>query len=226
MKNSNGQIIENPKQILNEMNTFFTSIGPNLARDMRDPWIYEGVTIENKMADLNTDQDEVLKLLKEININKSSAIKHLSSKILKPAFILLVHQLTFIHQLCFRNNIFPDTWKKAIVTPLPKEGDMSQCTNYRPISQLPLPGKILEQIIHNRIDLFCNRNVILNENQGGFRKNHSTISTVASFTDNLYTAINNNKFSLATFIDFSKAFDTVNHEILIKKVRKIRNTRK
>ena len=80
-----------------------------------------------------------------------------------------------------------------------------------------MPGKILEHIIHNRVTNFCDNNDILNENQGGFRKYHSAIGTVALFTDNLYEAINNNQISIATFIDFSKAFDTVNHEILLKK---------
>ena len=221
LKNSSGEIIENPKTLSNEMNKFFTSIGPNLAKNMRDPWTYAGVTIHENIDDITTNNEEVSKLLKDININKSSAIKGISSKILKPALTLLVHQLTFIYNLCFQKNIFPKKWKEATVTPLPKDGDLSQCTNYRPISQLPLPGKILEQIIHNRIDTFCNTNNILNENQGGFRKNHSTISTVANFTNNLYNAINVKKYSLVTFIDFSKAFDTVNHDILIKKLGKI-----
>ena len=98
---------------------------------------------------------------------------------------------------------------------------MSQCTNYRPISLLSMPGKIIEHIIHNRISTFCEKNSILTDNQGGFRKNHSTTGTVAVFTDNLYEAINNNKVSIATFINFSKAFDTVNHKILFKELDKI-----
>ena len=203
------------------MNLFFTSVGPNLAKDMRDPWVYAGDDVENSIPDIVTNSEEILKLLKEIHVNKSSAIPTLSSKILKPALISLVDHITFIFNLCVHKNIFPKNWKKATVTPLPKDGDPFQCTNYRPISQLPLPGKILEQIIHNRIDVFCNNNNVLNENQGGFRKKHSTISTVASFTDNLYNAINSKKYSLAAFIDFSKAFDTVNHQILIKKISKL-----
>ena len=62
----------------------------------------------------------------------------------------------------------------------------------------------------HRVDAFCEDNNILNENQGGFRKNHSTISTVAIFTNNLFNAINSKHISIATYIDFSKAFDTVN----------------
>ena len=130
------------------MNNFFTSIGPNLARNMRDQWLYAGNEIDNNV----TNNVEVLNFLKGIDITKSSAVPQLSSKILKPAFILLIDKLTFIYNLCFKNSIFPNAWKRAIVTPLLKDGDLSQCTNYRPISQLPLPGKILEQIIHSRID--------------------------------------------------------------------------
>ena len=84
-----------------------------------------------------------------------------------------------------------------------------------------MPGKILEQIIHNRIDIFCVNNNILNINQGGFRKQHSTISTVAHFTNTLYNSLNSKQYSIATYIDFSKAFDTVDHDILIHKLSKL-----
>ena len=117
----------------------------------------------------------------------------------------------------YMHHRFPDEWKIASVVPLPKGGDMSQCTNYRHSSLLPMPGEILEHIIHNRVTNVCDNNDILNENQGGFRKHHSMIGTVALFTDNLHEAIDNYQISIATFIDFSKDFDTVNHEILLKK---------
>ena len=69
--------------------------------------------------------------------------------------------------------------------------------------------------------MFCDENDIINENQGGFRKKHSTILTVANFTNNIYQSINRKQYSIATFIDFSKAFDTVNHDILFLKLQKI-----
>ena len=80
---------------------------------------------------------------------------------------------------------------------------------------------ILKQILHSRINCHCEENNILNENQGGFRKNCSTISTVALYTNKLFNAINKKNISIATYIDFSKAFDTVDHHILLLKLGKI-----
>ena len=164
---------------------------------------------------------EVLKYLKAIDTCKASSVTNLATKVLKPALLALIDQLTFIYNLCLTLNVFPNDWKVASIVPLPKDGDMSKCTNYRPISLLPLPGKILEHIIHDRLITFCDTNNILNANQGGFRKGHSTSATVALFTNNLYKAINNQNISITTFIDFSKAFDTVNHEISLHKLDKI-----
>ena len=170
--------------------------------------------------DIHTEPIEVTKYLKEIDTSKASAVPYLASKIPKPAFIALADQLSFIFNLCFTTNLFPDDWKIASVVPISKDGDMTQCTNYRHISLLSMPGKILEHIIHARITTFCDNNNILTDNQSGFRKNHSTIGNVALFTYSLYEAINNHEISIATFIDFSKAFDTVNHEILLNKLDK------
>ena len=192
-----------------------------MAQTFSNPWVYSGLLCDNEMNDIRTDRAEVLKLLKDIDIGKSSAVQDLSSKILKPAFIALVDQLTFIFNLAIEINIFPTEWKLATVVPLPKDGDLSQCTNYRPISLLPMPGKILEQIIHNRINSFCDDNNILSKNQGGFRKDHSTISTVASFLNTLYNALNSKEHLIATYFNFSKAIDTVNHKILLSELGKV-----
>ena len=221
LKDENGILISDDKIAANKMNTFFTSIGPSLARDINEPWVYSGDICDNTLLDFITNSDEVIKLLKEIDTGKASTVPNLASKILKPALISLVEQLTFIFNMCFRQGTFPKSWKIATVIPLPKEGDLSQCTNFRPISLLPLPSKVLEQIIHHRVNTFCEENNILNEFQGGFRKNHSTTATVAQFTDNLYNAINDQNHSITTFIDFYKAFDTVNHKILLQKLSKI-----
>ena len=103
--------------------------------------------------------------------------------------------------------------------PLFKGGAKERVGNYRPISLLPLPGKLLEKIVHNKITAFFDDTDLLSNAQGGFRKGFSTVSTITDLTDNLFTAINQGDTTVATFIDLKKG-DTVNVDILIQKLEK------
>ena len=133
------------------------------------------------MDNFYVENYELLKLLHDIDNTKSSAIRFISSKVLKDALITLIDQFKFILNLSFSTGTFPSSWKKAQITPLPKEGDLTCCNNYRPISLLPLSGKIAERIVHSRLKKYLEDNNILNRNQGGFRKNNSTINSVSDF---------------------------------------------
>ena len=163
---------------------------------------------------------EIIKLCKEININKSSCIDHLSSEILQDAFLIIPEKLTEVFNLSFGNAVIPKSWKLAKVTPLQKPGDKNNVGNLRPVSLLPLPSKLIEKIAHNRIYIHCENNNILDDRQGGFRPGHSTAQTTTLFLNDIYTAINNNETTIAIYIDAMKAFDTVNHQILLKKAEK------
>ena len=90
-----------------------------------------------------------------------------------------------MYNQCFRLNIFPDLWKLANVIPLQKPGDPTDVNNLRPISLLPLPGKILEKLLHAKISAHLENNNLLISEQGGFRKGKSTIHTIANFTDDI-----------------------------------------
>ena len=110
--------------------------------------------------------------------------------------------------------------KTAKVTPLKKAGNSNDVSNLRSVSLLPITSKLIEKIVHNRIYKFLEINNILDERQGGFRPNHSTCNTTATFIDDIYTAMNNNDIVIATYNNAMKAFDTVNHDILLKKAQK------
>ena len=108
--------------------------------------------------------------------------------------------------------------KIAPVVPLFKTGDLSLFTNYKPVSVFLAFSKILERIFYNRLINFLNKFNILSNNQYGFRKNHSTAYELIQLYDKLSDAIDQAKVTLGLFIDLSKAFDTVNHDILLAKL--------
>ena len=133
--------------------------------------------------------------------------------------MVVLWKLVELFNLSFEKAKITKVWKKAKVTPLQKTGIKNDVSNLRPVSLLPLPSKLIEKIAHNRIYNHCETNNILDERQGGFRPNHSTTHTTAMFLNDIYTAINNNEITIAIYIDAMKAFDTVNHNILLKKAK-------
>ena len=110
-----------------------------------------------------------------------------------------------------------DKWKNAIVIPLFKGGNKLDVSNYRPISLLPLPGKLLEKIVHKKLSYYLELNNLLCNEQCGFRKERSTVHSIVNLTDSLLKAMNNSQTCMAVFIDLKKAFDTINHKILLRK---------
>ena len=93
----------------------------------------------------------------------------------------------------------PNDWKKAKITPIPKDGDLSNVNNYRPIAILPVTSKILEHLIHTQTMKYVEDNNILDLNQGGFRKHNSTTATTTSMLDDMYTNINQQQITYAIF---------------------------
>ena len=122
--------------------------------------------------------------------------------------------------MSLNSGIFPTNWKKANIIPLQKNGDKTDVNNLRPISLLPLPGKLLERIIHTKLSSYLEGYNLLDSKQNGFRKNRSTIGTVVDLTDDVLQGLNNKLYTIASFIDLRKAFDTVSHDILKQKILK------
>ena len=200
------------------MNSFYTKIGPQLAKKHKSAWQYYGETVEDEVHDIQTDVEEVISLCKDIITLKSSGIDDISSKLCKDAFLAIPHQITHMFNCSLTAGKFPKAWKMAKVVPIFKGGDREEVSNYRPISLLTLPGKILEKIVHKQISNFLEVNHFLTDNQGGFRKGFSTTSTIADLTDDLFSEVIEGRTTLAAFIDLQKAFDMVDYNILLNKL--------
>ena len=114
--------------------------------------------------------------------------------------------------------VFPDALKISEVIPIHKGGSTEEVNNYRPISLLSVFDKIIEKLMHKRLYEFLQEHNILFQNQFGFCKTNSTTFALLEITEKIKETIDNKKYGCGIFIDLRKAFDTVNHEILLKKL--------
>jgi len=119
------------------------------------------------------------------------------------------------------SGIFPDALKLAKITPIYKAGDKSSITNYRPISVLNSFSKIYEKVFLNRLNDYLTSLNFFHDGQFGFRKNRSTQLALVSFLDTITEALDNNHYVISLFLDLSKAFDTIDHHILLRKMHNL-----
>ena len=126
--------------------------------------------------------------------------------------------MAMLFNTSLETSIFPDIWKIARVAPIYKEGDKSEKTNYRPISVLPVISRLFERLIYNQLYQHLNSNNLLANEQSGFRRLHSTLTSLLKSTDDWYSALDSGQLVGLVFIDLKKAFDTVDHNILCQKL--------
>ena len=171
--------------------------------------------VKNNIEFCNVTVSEIDDIIKNFNPNKCSDF---SPRLLK----LIMHSLSPILKYLFNNCmhccIFPNQLKVAKVLPLYKSGDTNNVSNYRPISILPIFSKLFEKLLYSRLKNFFDINHVINNDQYGFRAQHSTSHALHSAVSSISKALNSKNKCLGIFIDFQKAFDTVNHHILLEKL--------
>ena len=215
--NKHGETLSG-KDAVEYMNDYYASAGYDLLNGFNFPW-HPNLEMFGQYPGLSfheVSEYEVSKLIRDINISKSAAYTDISSKLLKDAFTVLCRELTHLLNSSISSGKFPEEWGLAEVTPIPKAGDLSNAKNWRPISQIKLPGKLLERIIHTQLSIYFEN--ILNENQHGFRAKKSTGTAVFDVIKDLFQVWNEKGYSSCIFIDYSKAFDTIDHNILVNKL--------
>ena len=218
----NERLIDDPNEIAKSLNDFFVNVGPKTERSIpHNPIINPENYLTNKIQDdfLITciSKEEILDIINNLEL-KSTGPESIPVNLLKLIADIIVLPLGNIINNSFSYGIFPDALKICKVVPIHKGGSMDELNNYRPISLLSIFDKIIEKLMHKRLYSFLELHDILFKNQFGFRKNNSTTFALIQITEKIKESIDNKKFGCGIFIDLRKAFDTVNHEILLKKL--------
>ena len=219
LKNKN---IEDPKEIANVFNSYFSTIGENLAKNIPSSnkhfSRFLGQPNANSIYFSPTTKYEVTDIVTSLNNKQSAGHDDISNFILKRIISSIADPLTHIFNRSILSGTFPKQMKIAKIIPLFKKGDDLDTGNYRPISLLSSLSKILERLIFTRVTKFLNTHNIFANSQFGFRQKHSTIHALLNFIDKTAHAIDNHSHLIGIFLDFSKAFDTINHDILLHKL--------
>ena len=166
-------------------------------------------------------EDFVLRQLKQLKTNKAIGLDNISARLLKDSASVISASLTRLFNLSLETRTFPSLWKFGKVAALFKKGDRCDANNYRPITVLPTISKILEKAVHTQLYAYLKNNGILTSKQFGFRPKLSTGTALSHFTDNILQNMDAGSFTGAVFLDLSKAFDTVDHPLLLQKLTHI-----
>ena len=220
--NEDGLLLTDQKQVANRFNRFFTNVADNLLEKIGDTnskyQDYLKNPNEHSMFMNEVDFGEVELIIKNLDTTKSGDIYGLSPKLLQIGATEVSNNLKTIFNLSLKFGQFPDKLKYAKIIPIHK-GDSKQTPgNYRPISLLPIIGKVFEKIVYNRVYSFVTDKNILVKNQYGFQRLKSTEHAGLDLQSKIINAYENKLNSCSIFLDFAKAFDTVNHEILLSKL--------
>ena len=179
-----------------------------------------------KSTDLSINEvhfspSNIIDHIRKLNINKAHGHDGITSRILKMCDDSISIPLFIIYKNCISKGYFPKKWKKANVSPVHKKNDRNLVQNHRPISLLPICGKIFEKIIYDNLYCYIFDNNFITDKQSGYRRGDSTVKQLLSITHEIYKAFDESKELRAVFLDISRAFDRVWHDGLLYKLKRI-----
>ena len=219
----NGEDITDTNNIANKFCEYFTNIGPSLAKNIIMP---KNIKVEDFLTSTRnctfqfykTDDSSILKIINELPNKTSTGFDDLSMRLIKLIKSEIIPSLTCIFNQSLHTGIFPDKLKIAKVIPIFKKGSLNDISNYRPISLLPSISKNFEKLIFIQLSTYLNEHKCLHDSQYGFRKGHFTELASIELIDRITQDLDKGKIPISIFLDLSKAFDTLDHAILLQKL--------
>ena len=212
---------------INLFNKYFIEIGVNLASTFEIPALIDGKFNATSLIQsscysffLEPIVEEVVKYIRAMNPSKSTGRHGSSAKYIKMSGFVIAPVLTNIFNACIPTGYFPKVLKTAEVVPIFKKGERELCSNYRPISILNPFAKLFERCLLDQLNNYFVSNNLISPNQYGFKKNCSTNEAVLDICNKLLDNMDKKLITCSIFLNLRKAYDTINHTILIKKLEK------
>ena len=220
------ETITEPIEVANKFNSYFSSIADNIRKnippepkDFKDYLHNRGST--RSIYFYPTDPHEVGSDIRKAKLKDSSGIDGISSRVLKSLPANFIEALSLLFNKSMAQGFFPTKFKTAIVVPIyKKKGSRKNIEQYRPISLLSSLSKILEKLIYKRVSKFLEKSNFFPKTQFGFRKGLSTSHAISLLVNTITKAMNKKQKTLGLFLDFLKAFDLIDHKILLQKISK------
>ena len=220
-------VIVSDKEAADAMNNYYINMGPTLAKTFLHTWepneylnsLKFRLPYKKRFSFSFVSENVIRSILKALPINKSSGVGNISSRFIRDSLLCMITETTHLINECLRLELMPDKWKVGIITPLPKSKVSVDPGDWRPVSVLPLPSKIIERAVYMQLVRHFEENGLLFPNQHGFRKELSTSTAIFEYVQFLYNSHDSQECTNSIFVDYSRAFDTIDHFILCRKLK-------